>query len=42
MIAGLCHICGKPARFTCALCGRLVCEQHHAGGACTACRAGKR
>ncbi|WP_456473750.1 hypothetical protein [Candidatus Pyrohabitans sp.] len=42
MITGLCTICGKPARFTCSLCGRLVCERHYVAGMCTECRVGKR
>jgi hypothetical protein len=26
---GPCMICGKPARFTCSVCGRLVCTEHY-------------
>lgn len=26
MKEGLCYICGRPARNTCGLCGRLVCD----------------
>lgn len=25
---GVCAICGKPARFTCPICGSLVCADH--------------
>ncbi|MDD1770628.1 MAG: hypothetical protein LUO79_06040 [Methanomassiliicoccales archaeon] len=36
---GMCMICGKPAMFTCAICGRLVCREHYnsAYGMCTVC-----
>ena len=27
-LIGQCNICGRPARFTCAICGQLVCERH--------------
>lgn len=26
---GLCMICGKPAQFTCSICGKLVCGDHY-------------
>jgi hypothetical protein len=26
---GPCMICGKPGRFTCSVCGRLVCAEHY-------------
>ncbi|HDL15575.1 MAG TPA: hypothetical protein ENH28_05440 [Euryarchaeota archaeon] len=43
MISGLCHICGKPAKFTCALCGKPVCEKHLSpGGICMTCFQGKK
>ncbi|HXZ24152.1 MAG TPA: hypothetical protein VEH08_05400 [Methanomassiliicoccales archaeon] len=34
---GNCMICGKPGRFTCPICGRLVCDEHFdaASGMCT-------
>ena len=27
-LIGQCNICGRPAHFTCSICGQLVCEQH--------------
>ncbi len=32
MKTALCHICGKPARYTCSLCGRPVCENDYDPG----------
>ena len=36
---GMCMICGKPAKHTCAICGRLVCDEHFnfSVGMCTVC-----
>ncbi|MGD1060033.1 MAG: hypothetical protein ABR879_01065 [Methanomassiliicoccales archaeon] len=36
---GMCMICGRPAMFTCSLCGRLVCREHHNASVrmCTVC-----
>ncbi|HVO77937.1 MAG TPA: hypothetical protein VMS79_03620 [Methanomassiliicoccales archaeon] len=36
---GMCMICGRPATHTCAICGRLVCDQHFNRdvGMCTIC-----
>lgn len=28
-IAGLCSVCGKPAKHKCNLCGRMVCDEHY-------------
>lgn len=27
-VLGLCHYCSKPARYSCAMCGRPVCSEH--------------
>ena len=41
---GLCHVCGKPARNTCSLCGRPVCDDDmdRATGACKMHSRGRR
>jgi len=38
-IAGLCHICSKPAMTSCGNCGRLTCAIHidPATSVCTEC-----
>lgn len=28
-LIGECYICGRPAFHTCAICGRLICEEHY-------------
>ena len=28
-VLGLCSICSRPARYSCSMCGRLVCPQHY-------------
>ena len=28
-LIGECYICGRPARYTCVICGRLICERHY-------------
>ncbi|MEM3227890.1 MAG: hypothetical protein QXR58_02100 [Candidatus Micrarchaeaceae archaeon] len=40
---GLCSICGKPARNTCSMCGRVVCDDHFDKklGICTSCKKGR-
>jgi hypothetical protein len=39
-VAGLCHICGKPAMTSCPMCGRMVCGSHmdRASGVCFSCK----
>jgi hypothetical protein len=27
-LIGQCSICGRPAHYTCSICGQLFCEQH--------------
>ena len=43
-VRGLCVYCGKPAKYTCLLCGFPVCEQHidHPKRICLACKQGKK
>jgi hypothetical protein len=38
-LIGQCAICGSPARFTCSICGQLVCERHYnvKGKMCSNC-----
>ncbi|MEM0448514.1 MAG: hypothetical protein QW520_01660 [Methanomassiliicoccales archaeon] len=38
-ILGPCMICSAPARFTCTICGRLVCADHYypKAGMCSHC-----
>ncbi|MHC1708813.1 MAG: hypothetical protein AB9819_00155 [Methanomassiliicoccales archaeon] len=28
-VLGLCSICSRPARYSCTMCGRLVCPSHY-------------
>ena len=28
-LIGQCYICGRPASYTCVICGQLVCERHY-------------
>ncbi|MGA1793691.1 MAG: hypothetical protein ACMUHM_07055 [Thermoplasmatota archaeon] len=44
MMAGTCHICGKPAFRTCLLCGKAACKAHldDRGFACQTCAPSKR
>lgn len=39
---GVCSECGRPARYTCRMCGRLVCARHFDArtGLCTRCADG--
>ncbi|MFO7992452.1 MAG: orotate phosphoribosyltransferase [Thermoplasmata archaeon] len=39
-MVGQCHICGRPARNTCSICGLLTCDKHIKNGVCDACRGG--
>ncbi|MFP4608711.1 MAG: hypothetical protein ACLFNY_03920 [Candidatus Aenigmatarchaeota archaeon] len=39
---GNCHICGKPATQSCALCGAMTCDKHIDNGICLECRKGKK
>ena len=43
-VTGLCVYCGKPAKYTCSLCGAMVCDVHYntVKGICTACALGKK
>jgi len=44
MMAGTCHICGKPAFRTCILCGKPACRDHldERGFACLSCAPSKK
>ena len=40
-LVGICMICGRPnARYTCRLCGRIVCNNCYdfSNGICVACK----
>lgn len=43
-VAGLCSVCERPGvLYSCALCGRIVCERHidPQTAVCTACGGGR-
>jgi len=43
-LVGVCVYCNAPAKYSCSLCGALVCEKHYdpQSGICTVCKQGRR
>ncbi len=42
MKLGICTVCGKPARFTCRVCGAIICENCILPYGCKLCQGMKK
>lgn len=42
-VVGLCSVCGKPAKNSCKMCGRIFCDDHFDKklGICNSCKRGR-